>query len=214
MAWTPVTFDLSAERARGFRADIRTYVWYASVAIAIGLFALLGAFSVPPRSSSQVLLAIVAVLFILLPSLVLYYTLAGGLTAIGLSNAGPTFWRTHRPPITIPWADPRLGIVITELTVPPTTLFSGADPRAAQPQWVFVSPPVRNDTTVPPGVAAALARWAEGHGVRVERSPALVFGVASPRSPGITAAARKILPGDPTTPNGRLTLIGPAARSD
>lgn len=209
-----VTFDLSAEQARQSRAGLRTYGAYGAGAIAIGLFALLGAISVPSGTASQVLLGLVAVLFIALPSAALYFTVVGGLTAIGLSDAGLTVSRTHRPPLTVAWSDPKLGIVITELTVPPATFFPRADPRAVQPQWIFVAPPVRNGTTVPAELARALARYAEARGVPVERAPALIYGVSSPRSPGVTPAARRIPPRDPTVPNGRLTLIGPAAHAN
>ena len=213
-SWTPVTFDLSAEQARQSRADRRTYGWYFGGAIAIGLFALLGFAAAPPRSSSEVLWGLAAVLFLVLPSLGLYYTFVGGVTALELADAGVTVRRFGRSSITIPWSDPKLGIRVTEFTAPPATFFRGNDPRGVHPQWVFISAPVRSETTVPADVVSTLTRWAEGRGVRVERSPALIFAVAAPRSPGVTPAARRILPGDTTTPNGRITLIGPAARSD
>lgn len=204
-------FDLSDDLKRQRRRDWRTTIPWAVALLVLGAFCLLGAAVLPGLGSPRIVILLVGFLFTVFPGTALVLSFVGPIRAIAVTAAGIEVDQAHRRRTTLAWSDPRLGIRITEFTANATRYFSPSDPPYAQPQWLFLSPPIREETTVPPALVTALIEGATAHGVRVEQVSVLVYSTAGGKEPNVSFTSRRIGPGDSTVPNGRVTLIGPTA---
>lgn len=207
----PHRFDLTDDWARQRRADGRSTTPWAVAFLLFGLLLLLGALFAGGAESFRIILLLFGLLLTAFPITILVLGVFGPTRALSVSDAGIVVERARMRPATLSWSDPRLGLRITEFTADRATFFQPSQPQFTHPQWIYVSPPVREESTVPAELVAVVTDRARAHGVRVEQFPVLVFSASAGRDPSPSLTSRRVRADESTVPNGRLTLIGPAA---